>query len=87
MIFLEMKFTVRCNKDDERISAKTVCKIVETVQRSKSECLITRGEKTRNAGSVLMLMSLGIQNGDTVTIKCDDKNCVDKIYKILQETK
>lgn len=67
--------------------AKTAMRIAEVVRDSKCECFISRGTKTVTAKSVLMLMALGIRNGDIVTIKCDDKNCVDKICEILQETK
>ena len=81
---MEMKFAVRF-KDDDR--AKIACKIAETVRRSKSECLITRGEKTRNAGSILMVMSLGLKDGDVVTVKSDNAKCIYEICNILQEIK
>ena len=84
---METIITVTCSSENGYLPAKAVCKIVKTVNDSKCKCFIARGEKARTAGSVLMIMSPGIQNGDTVTIKCDDKNCVDKICKILQETK
>ena len=75
---LEIKVTVNHN-----IKAESAIKIVKIVKESKCECLITT-YRTATAGSILMLMALGIKNGDTVTIKCDDKNCVDKICKIRQ---
>ena len=81
---MEMKFAVRF-KDDDR--AKIACKIAETVQRSNSEGLITRGEKTRNAGSILMVMSLGLKDGDVVTVKSDNAKCIYEICNILRETK
>ncbi len=68
------------------INAESAIKIAKIVQDSKCKCLITT-YKTVDAGSILMLLSLGIYKDRTVTIKCDDKNCVDKICKILQETK
>ena len=79
-----MKFAVRF-KDDDR--AKIACKIAETVRRSKSECLITRGTKTVTAGSVLMIMALGLKDGDVVTVKSDNAKCIYEICNILRETK
>lgn len=81
---METTITVSVGSGKNYNPAKNACKIVESVQNSKCECFITRGTKSVTAGSVLMLLALGIQNGDTVTIKCDDKNCVDKICEILQ---
>ena len=84
---MEATTSILCNEYDGYISGKTAHKIVETVQRSKSKCLITRGEKTINAGSILMLLSLGLKDGDVVTLKSDDENCVYEIMDILYERK
>ena len=81
---METIITVSVGSENGYLPAKAVCKIVKTVNDSKCECFIARGVKSRTAGSALMIMALGIQYGDTVTIKCDDKNCVDKICNILQ---
>lgn len=82
---LEKNVTVICSEKDGRISARTVVRIAETVKNSNSECSITRGYKTVNAVSVLFLMSLGLKDGDNVTVKSNNKNCVDKICEVLTE--
>ena len=81
---METIITVSVGSGKDYNPAKTAMRIAEVVRDSKCECFIARGTKIVTAGSILMLMALGIQNGDTVTIKCDDKNCVDKICEILQ---
>lgn len=75
---METKVTV--NHD---IKVESAVKIAKIVQESKCKCSITTF-KTADAGSILMLLSLGIKNGDVVTIKCDDEKCIEKICKILQ---
>ena len=85
---MEATTSILCNEYDGCIAIKTVYKIAETVRRSKcKECLLTRGEKTINAGSILMLLSLGLKDRDVVTLKSDDENCVYEIMDILYERK
>ena len=85
---MEATTSILCTEDDGYISGKTAHKIIETVRRSKcKECLLTRGEKTINAGSILMLLSLGLKDRDVVTLKSDDENCVYEIMDILYERK
>lgn len=85
---METKVTVICQKSDDelkRLKAKNVVEIVEAAQKSKSKCSVTRNGKTVEATSILFLMSLGLRNGDVVTIKCDDEDCVNKICEVLIE--
>lgn len=81
---METIITVTFSSENGYLPVEIACRIAKIVNDSKCECFIARGTKTVTAGSVLMIMALGINNGNTVTIKCDDKNCVDKICKILQ---
>ena len=85
---MEATTSILCTEDDGYISGKTAHKIIETVRHSKcEECLLTRGEKTINAGSILMLLSLGLKDGDVVTLKSDNAKCIYEICNILCETK
>ena len=58
-------------KDELRIHARPAGLIVKEAKKFESECTITKDGKTKKLTQLMMLMSLGVKQGDTVTVSVD----------------
>ena len=58
-------------KDELGIHARPAGLLVKEVKKFQSECTITKGDKTKKLTQLMMLMSLGVKQGDTVTVSVD----------------
>ena len=56
------------------LHARPASLFVQSVSGSGLAVEITKGDKTQNAASILGVISLGIENGDVVTIRADGDN-------------
>lgn len=45
---------------------------------------VTKGDKEVNAASILSVISLGVNQGDEVTVKSDDEKVVDELAAMLE---
>lgn len=61
----EFNYTI---KDEIGIHARPAGMLAKTAKGFQSEILITKGDRSVNAAKLMMLMSMGIRCGDTVTI-------------------
>lgn len=55
-------------KDELGIHARPAGLLVKEAKKFASECTITKDGNTKKLTQLMMLMSLGVKNGDTVTI-------------------
>lgn len=44
---------------------------IKEAKKFQSECTITKGDKTKKLTQLMMLMSLGVKQGDTVTVSAE----------------
>ena len=58
-------------KDELGIHARPAGLLVKEAKKFESECTITKDGKTKKLTQLMMLMSLGVKQGDTVTIEAD----------------
>ena len=58
-------------KDELGIHARPAGLLVKEAKKYESECTITKDGKTKKLTQLMMLMSLGVKQGDTVTIEAD----------------
>ena len=58
-------------KDELGIHARPAGLLVKEAKKFESECTITKDGKTKKLTQLMMLMSLGVKQGDTVTISVD----------------
>ena len=58
-------------KDELGIHARPAGLIVKEAKKFESECTITKDGKTKKLTQLMMLMSLGVKQGDTVTVSVD----------------
>ena len=58
-------------KDELGIHARPAGLLVKEAKKFQSECTITKGDKTKKLTQLMMLMSLGVKQGDTVTVSVD----------------
>ena len=58
-------------KDELGIHARPAGLIVKEAKKFESECTITKDGKTKKLTQIMMLMSLGVKQGDTVTVSVD----------------
>ena len=54
-------------KDELGIHARPAGLLVKEAKKFESECTITKDGKTKKLTQLMMLMSLGVKQGDTVT--------------------
>lgn len=60
--------------------------IADAAAEYDSEILLSmNGEEPVDAASALMIMSLGAENGDSVTVTSDDENAVNKIADLIEK--
>jgi len=53
------------------IHARPAGLLVKEAKKYTSVCTVTRGDKTQKLTQLMMLMAMGIQQGDTVTIRAE----------------
>ena len=53
------------------IHARPAGLLVKEAKKFESECTITKDGKTKKLTQLMMLMSLGVKQGDTVTVSVD----------------
>ena len=58
-------------KDELGIHAIPAGLLVKEAKKFESECTITKDGKTKKLTQLMMLMSLGVKQGDTVTVSVD----------------
>ena len=58
-------------KDELGIHARPAGLLVKEAKKFESECTITKDDKTKKLTQLMMLMSLGVKQGDTVTVSVD----------------
>ena len=58
-------------KDELGIHARPAGLLVKEAKKFESECTITKDGKTTKQTQLMMLMSLGVKQGDTVTVSVD----------------
>ena len=58
-------------KDELGIHARPAGLLVKEAKKFESACTITKVGKTKKLTQLMMLMSLGVKQGDTVTIEAD----------------
>ena len=64
----EFTYTI---KDEQGIHARPAGLLVKEAKKFESECTITKDGKTKKLTQLMMLMSLGVKQGDTVTVSVD----------------
>ena len=57
--------------DELGIHARPAGLLVKEAKKFESECTITKDGKTKKLTQLMMLMSLGVKQGDTVTVSVD----------------
>ena len=58
-------------KDELGIHARPAGLLVKEAKKYESECTITKDGKTKKLTQLMMLMSIGVKQGDTVTVSVD----------------
>jgi len=61
-------------KDELGIHARPAGLLAKEAKQYKSECTITKDGKTKKLTQLMMLMSLGVKQGDTVTVTVDGED-------------
>ena len=64
----EFKYVIT---DKGGIHARPAGLLVKEAKKFQSECTITKGDKTKKLTQLMMLMSLGVKQGDTVTVTAE----------------
>ena len=61
-------------KDELGIHARPAGLLVKEAKKYESECTITKDGKTKKLTQLMMLMSLGVKQGETVTVTAEGAN-------------
>ena len=83
---IEFSYTI---KDEIGLHARPAGKLSSLAKDFKSEIIIKKGNKEVNALRLMMLMSLGIKNGETITVRVtgeDEERASKTIKQFLEET-
>ena len=64
----EFHYTIR---DAMGIHARPAGLLAREAKRFSSVCTITKGDQTKKLTQLMMLMSMGIKQGDTVTVRAE----------------
>ena len=64
----EFKYVIT---DNEGIHARPAGLLVKEAKKYESECTITKDGKTKKLTQLMMLMSLGVKQGETVTVTAE----------------
>ncbi|MBQ7898007.1 MAG: HPr family phosphocarrier protein [Clostridia bacterium] len=76
-------------KDEIGLHARPAGKLSALAKEWQSEVIIEKGGKEVNASRLMMLMSLGIKNGDEVRVVVtgeDEEEALDAIKRFFEET-
>ena len=57
--------------DEQGIHARPAGLLVKEAKKFESECTITKDGKTKKLTQLMMLMSLGVKQGETVTVTAE----------------
>ncbi len=66
------------------LHARPASLFTQAAAKAGSPVTITKGEKQVNAASILSVISLGVAQGDNVTIQSDDDAVLDALQEILE---
>ena len=66
-----MKTFAHTIKDELGIHARPAGLLVKEAKKYESECTITKDGKTKKLTQLMMLMSLGVKQGETVTVTAE----------------
>ena len=58
-------------QDELGLHARPAGLLVKEAKKFESECTITKDGKTKKLTQLMMLMSLGVKQGDTVTVSAE----------------
>ena len=75
-------------KDELGIHARPAGMLTKLAKTYESEILITKGEKTIAATKLLMLMGLGVKQGEEVTVRiegADEEAAYEGVLKFFEE--
>lgn len=75
-------------KDEVGIHARPAGLLVKKAKEFTSVIKVTKGEKSAEATKLMALMSLGVKNGETVTVSvegADEDNAAAEMEKFFQE--
>ncbi len=75
-------------KDSVGIHARPAGLLANTAKRFDSEITLTKGDRTVNAAKLIMLMSLGVKCGETVTVTVngsDEDEAVQAMKKVFSD--
>ena len=61
-------------KGDVGSHARPAGLLVKEAKKFTSDCTITKDGKTKKLTQLMMLMSLGVKNGDTVTVSAEGED-------------
>lgn len=70
--------------DPEGIHARPAGIIVNAAKTFSADIKITKGAKTIDAKKLFSLMGLGVKNGETVTVTCDDEAVLAELKKVME---
>ncbi|MDR0885508.1 MAG: HPr family phosphocarrier protein [Clostridiales Family XIII bacterium] len=71
---IEIKYTIT---DTDGMHARPAGQLVKEVGKFESSVTITKGEKTGDASRIFAIMSLGIKNGEEITLQVEGKDEVE----------
>lgn len=69
------------------IHARPAGLLAKEAKKFQSLCTITKGDQTKKLTQLMMLMNMGIKQGDTVTIKaqgCDAEAAIEALKAFFQ---
>ena len=69
-------------KDELGIHARPAGLLVKEAKKFESECTITKDGKTKKLTQLMMLMSLGVKQGDIVTVTAEGADGEDAVFRL-----
>ena len=70
------------------IHARPAGLLAKEAKKFESVCTITKGDATKKLTQLMMLMSMGVKQGDTITIRAegeDEAACIAELSRFLAE--
>lgn len=65
------------------LHARPASLFAQAAARASSAVTVTKGDKQVNAASILSVISLGVNKGDSITISSDDEATLDELEQLL----
>ncbi|WP_206448295.1 HPr family phosphocarrier protein [Agrococcus sp. KRD186] len=65
------------------LHARPASLFAQAAAKASSPVTVTKGEKQVNAASILSVISLGVNKGDSITITSDDESILDELEQLL----